>query len=193
VSVRDAPETLAGHLAPIAERLREVTVEVDTGNGAGAGILWAPDLVVTSAHVIRAPALRVRLADGRRLAAAPVRVDRRADLALLRVPCIPLAPASLADSDSVRVGALVAALGHPYGVRGTLTAGIVHGVGPLAPGGRRWILADVRLGPGNSGGPLADIEARVVGLNTMVAGGLALAIPVNEVRRFVAAALSGSA
>ena len=186
----DAPPE---HLAPIAERLREVTVEVGTGEGSGAGILWAPDLVVTNAHVARATTPRVRLADDRRLEAELVAADRRADLALLRVPRTRVTLASIADSDSVRVGSLVVALGHPLGRRGILTAGIVHAVGAFAPGGRRWIQADLRLAPGNSGGPLADSSGHVVGLNTMIAGGLALAIPVNDVRRFVTGALARTA
>lgn len=192
MSVLSAPEALSAHLAPVGDRLREVTVEVGTGDGGGAGILWAPDLVVTNAHVARAPSLRVRLADDRHLAARLLAADRRADLALLRVPRTRVALASLADSDSVCVGALVVALGHPLGLRGTLTAGIVHALGPLSPGGRRWIHADLRLAPGNSGGPLADTAGHVVGLNTMIAGGLALAIPINDVRRFVSAALARS-
>jgi serine protease Do len=184
---------LTPHLAPVAERLREATVEVGTGEGGGSGVLWAPDLVVTNAHVARAGALRVRLADGRRLDATLVSADRRADLALLRVPRTRVALAALADSDSVRVGALIVALGHPLGLRGILTSGVVHAIGPLAAGGRSWIHADLRLAPGNSGGPLADTSGHVVGLNTMIAGGLALAIPVNEVRRFVSAALGQGA
>ena len=185
-------ETPPPHLAPVAERLRAVTVEVGGDDGNGSGILWAPDLVVTNAHVTRAASPQVRLADGRRLAAQLVAADRRADLALLRVPRTRVALASLADSDGVRVGALVVALGHPLGLRGTLTAGIVHALGPLSPGGRRWIHADLRLAPGNSGGPLADTSGHVMGLNTMIASGLALAIPINDVRRFVSAALARS-
>jgi serine protease Do len=187
VSVLHAADALPAHLAPVAERLREVTVEVGTGEGCGAGILWAPDLVVTNAHVARADSLHVRLADGRRLEARLMAADRRADLALLRVPRTRVALASLADSDTVRVGSLVVALGHPLGMRRILTAGIVHALGPLTAGGRRWIHADLRLAPGNSGGPLADTAGHVVGLNTMIAGGLALAIPINDVRRFVSA------
>jgi serine protease Do len=192
VSVLRAPETPPPHLAPVAERLREVTVEVGSGQGSGAGILWAPDLVVTNAHVARAAALQVRLADGRCLAAALVAADHRADLALLRVPRTRVSLASLADSDMVCVGTLVVALGHPLGLRGTVTAGIVHALGPLSAGGRRWIHADLRLAPGNSGGPLADTSGHVVGLNTMIAGGLALAIPINDVRHFVTATLARS-
>jgi serine protease Do len=187
VSVLSDPELLP-HWAPLAARLRDVTVEVGGRGGGGAGILWAPDLVVTNAHVARGPRLRVRLADDRALGAELLAVDRRADLALLRVPRTRMRLASLADSETLRVGALVVALGHPLGLRGTLTAGIVHAIAPLAPGGRSWIQADLRLAPGNSGGPLADTAGHVVGLNTMIAGGLALAIPINEVRRFVSAA-----
>jgi serine protease Do len=193
VSVLGAVDGLLPHLAPIAERLREVTVEIAAGHGGGAGVLWAPDLVVTNAHVVRGPRLAVRLADGRRLDAHLLASDRRADLALLRVPRTRLTLASTADSDGLRVGAVVVALGHPFGLRGTLTAGIVHAVARLSPGGRRWIQADLRLAPGNSGGPLADTAGQVVGLNAMIAGGLALAIPINEARRFVSAAMARSA
>jgi serine protease Do len=181
------------HLASLAARLREVTVEVGTADGGGAGILWAPDLVVTNAHVARSANLRVRPADGPPLEARLVAADRGADLALLRVARTRVALASPGDSDSVRVGALVVALGHPLGLRGTLTAGIVHALGPLSVGGRCWIQADLRLAPGNSGGPLADSAGHIVGLNTMISGGLALAIPINHVRRFVATALARSA
>jgi serine protease Do len=193
VSVLNALESVPPHLAPIADHLREVTVEVSTGAGGGAGVLWAPDLIVTNAHVARAPRVRVRLADDRHLEAQLVAADRRADLALLRIPRTKAALASLGDSDTVCVGALVVALGHPHGLRRTLTAGVVHALGAVSPGGKRWIHADLRLAPGNSGGPLADTAGHVIGINTMVTGGLALAIPINDVRRFVSAALASNA
>ena len=193
MSVLNALESVPPHLAPIADHLREVTVEVSTGAGGGAGVLWAPDLIVTNAHVARAPRGRVRLADDRHLEAQLVAADRRADLALLRIPRTKSALASLGDSDTVCVGALVVALGHPYGLRRTLTAGVVHALGAVSPGGKRWIHADLRLAPGNSGGPLADTAGHVIGINTMVNGSLALAIPINDVRRFVSAALASSA
>ena len=72
------------------------------------------------------------------------------------------------------------------------TAGVVHSLGPALPGGRRWIHADLRLAPGNSGGPLADTAGQVVGINTMIAGGLALAIPIDDVRRFVASTVASA-
>ena len=190
MSVPSALEASPEHLAQVADRLRQVTVEIQSADGGGAGILWAPDLIVTNAHVARALRVRVGLADDRHVEAHLVGADRRADLALLRMPRSGVAPAALADSDALRVGDLVVALGHPLGLRRTLTAGVVHALTPAPPGGRRWIHADVRLAPGNSGGPLADTTGRVVGINTMIAGGLALAIPINDARRFVASALA---
>lgn len=190
MSVLTAPETLPPHLAQIADGLRQVTVEVAAGDGGGAGVLWAPDIVVTNLHVLRGRDVRVRLADDRRFDARVIAGDRRADLAVIRMPRAGVPPALVTDSETLRVGSVVVALGHPLGLRRTLTAGVVHAIAALIPGGRRWIQADVRLAPGNSGGPLADSAGRVVGINTMIAGRLALAIPINEVRRFVAAALT---
>jgi serine protease Do len=190
VSVLPALEALPPHLARVADRLQQVTVEIESPGGGGAGILWAPDLVVTNAHVARAACVRVGLADDRQVEARLVAADRRSDLALLRLPRVGVAPAALADSDALRVGALVVALGHPLGLRRTLTAGVVHAFAPSLPGGRRWIHADLRLAPGNSGGPLADTAGQIVGINTMIAGGLALAIPINDVRRFVASTVA---
>jgi serine protease Do len=175
----------------VADQLRQVTVEVYSPNGGGAGVLWAPDLVVTNAHVARAANVRVGLTDGRQVEARLVGADRRADLALLHVPWTGLTPAVLGDSDDLRVGSLVAALGHPMGLRRTLTTGVVHALPAAGPDGRRFIHADVRLAPGNSGGPLADTTGRVVGINTMIAGGLALAIPVNHASLFVLALAPG--
>ena len=187
MSVLAAREAFVPHLAEVAERLRHVTVELYGGDGGGAGILWAPDLVVTNAHVARVAHLRVAFHDGRHADGHLIGADPRVDLALVRVPRPGIAPALLGDSDRLRVGALVVALGHPGGLRRTLTAGVVHALAALRPGGRRWIHADVRLAPGNSGGPLADGAGEIVGVNAMIAGGLALAIPINDVRRFVAA------
>lgn len=173
----------------VAEALRRVTVEITAGAGAlGSGVLWPRGCVVTSAHVIRAPRVAVRLVDGVRVEARLVARDVDADLALLRIPGSGLPAARLASAATARVGALVVAVGHPLGVRGAVTAGVVHAIGPIVPGGPPWIHADVKLAPGNSGGPLADVEGGVVGLNAMVAGGLALAVPIARVVDFVRAA-----
>jgi len=174
--------------AALAETLRRVTVEISGESGAlGAGVLWPRGSVVTNAHVIHQRRVSVRLADGVRLEAELRARDRDADLALLSIPGSGVPAAVLADTGPVRVGSLVVAVGHPLGVRGALTKGIVHAVGPLVPGGPPWITADVRLAPGNSGGPLADVAGAVVGLNSMVVGGLALAVPIARVVTFVRA------
>jgi len=114
--------------------------------------------------------------------------DPRRDLAQLRIDAANLPAASAADSSIVRPGELVIAIGNPMGFVGALATGVIHAVGPLRGlGFQSWVQADVRLAPGNSGGPLANAHGRVVGINTMVAGRLALAIPSNSVRDFLSA------
>lgn len=172
----------------VADALRRITVEITGDGGAiGAGILWPRGCVVTSAHVIRAERVTVRLVDGARVEARLVARDRAADLAVLAAPGGGLPAATLATAGA-RVGSLVVAVGHPLGIRGAVTTGIVHAIAPIVPGGPAFIQADVRLAPGNSGGPLADVSGAVLGLNAMVAGGLALAVPVDRVIAFVRAA-----
>ncbi len=170
-------------LSDLAERLRRITAEVaDSGASLGSGVLWPSGCVVTNAHVVRGSRAAVRLVDGRRLEGQVIARDTDADLVLLRVLGMGIPAASIGDS--APVGSLVAAVGHPLGVRGALSVGIVHAVGPIRPDGRSWIQADVRLARGNSGGPLADASGQVIGLNAMVVGPLALAIPMREVARF---------
>jgi serine protease Do len=177
-------------LVALAAALRRVTVELtDTERAFGSGVVWEPDRVVTNAHVAAArPHVRVRRADGTGLDGSVLARDRDADLALLHVPGLGLPAAAVGPADELRVGSLLVAVGHPFGVRGALTAGIVHAVGKIGRSERSWIIGDLRLGPGNSGGPLADALGRVVGINAMIVGGLALAIPASEVTRFVRAA-----
>jgi len=171
-------------LSHLVECLRRITAEVaDSGASLGSGVLWPPGCVVTNAHVVRGSRAAVRLVDGRHLEGQVIARDTDADLALLRVLGTGIPAASIGDS--APVGSLVAAVGHPLGVRGALTVGIVHAVGPIRSGSRSWIQADVRLARGNSGGPLADASGQVIGLNAMVVGPLALAIPMREVARFV--------
>jgi serine protease Do len=97
----------------------------------------------------------------------------------------------LTDSDQLRVGELVIAIGNPFGFIGALTTGVVHAIGRVPGlGPMKWIQADVRLAPGNSGGPLADAQGRVIGINTMIAGGVGLAVPSNTVSRLLNASHS---
>jgi serine protease Do len=172
----------------IAEQLRRSTVLIDSGGrGAGSGVIWSSDgVVVTNAHVVRGSRVDVQLWDGRELEAAIRSRDPRRDLAKLHINAANLPAASAADSSEVRPGELAIAIGNPMGFVGALATGVIHAVGPLRGLGRQaWVQADVRLAPGNSGGPLANAHGQIVGINTMVAGNLALAIPSNAVRDFL--------
>ena len=186
--VAGAHAGLAHEFARVAERLRRSTVGVrGRGPGGGSGVIWrAEGVVITNAHVARGAHAVVDLWDGRSLEAQVTARDERRDLAALQVAATDLPAASIADSDTLRVGALALAVGNPLGVVGALTTGIVHAIGPTGDRrGQTWVQADVRLAPGNSGGPLADARGCVIGINSMIAGGLALAVPSNAVERFL--------
>src|SRR5579883_1069993 len=182
------PAALGEALAQVAEALRRSTVQVrGRGPGSGAGVIWSADgVIVTNAHVARGREAEVELWDGRRFTAQVIARDARRDLARLQIKTQNLEPAKPGDSSRVKPGELVAAIGHPLGFIGALTTGIVHAVGPVrGVGPRPWVQADIQLAPGNSGGPLANAQGEVIGLNTMIAGGLALAIPSNVVQSFL--------
>ena len=175
-------------LATVGQQLSQSTLQIIDGRrGAGSGVIWrAPGWIVTNAHVVRTPQAKIHLPDGRQFDAALVARDPDNDLAALRVNELDLPVAEIGASTELRVGELVIAVGCPYGLRGSVSAGIVHAIGPVAAlGDRRWIQADLELAPGNSGGPLADARGRVVGINTMIAGGLGLAIPSRDVEQFL--------
>ena len=175
-------------LGEIAERVRRYTVLVQPGGrGSGSGVIWNSDgTIITNAHVARGSRAEVTLWDGREFTAEVSARDSRRDLAALRISAANLSAAAVADSSRVRPGEVAIAVGNPLGFLGAMTMGVVHGLAPLrGMGGRKWVQADVRLAPGNSGGPLADVHGRVIGINTMVAGRVALAIPSNEVLQFL--------
>ena len=173
----------------IAERLRRSTVQVASGRRSqGSGFVVKPDgVVVTNAHVAGDSGLTVQLWDGSSYSATLKARNRRHDLAVLSIPAIDLTAVTLANSDDLRVGELVIAVGNPLGFMGAVTTGIVHAIGRRPGlGPMKWVQADVQLAPGNSGGPLADARGNVVGVNTMVAAGLGLAVPANTVARLLA-------
>jgi len=181
---------LVAAFAALAERVRMSVVEVRTdGHGAGAGTIWRDNgTIVTNHHVARRDRAEVILPDGRALPAPVVARDPRNDLAVLRVAATGLPALPSGPEAELRPGALVLALGHPLGVRGVATIGVVHaGLGATRSVEERALIrADVQLAPGNSGGPLVDAQGRVVGINSMVAGGLALAVPSYLAERLVA-------
>lgn len=178
---------LGAELAALAEALQRVTVRVQVGGaGEGSGIVWRPDgLIVTNAHVARGAAARVSLPGGDRVEGRVVARDPSADLAALLIPVGGLIPATPGDTSTLRPGEIVVALGHPLGVANALSLGVVHEVERGREGVPRWIAADLRLAPGNSGGPLAGVDGRVLGLNTMVYGGLGYALSVSTIARFL--------
>ena len=190
---------MARAFGEVAERLRRSTVEVRLGgahagdHAGGSGVIASPDgQIVTNAHVARDANASVRLWDGREFPATLLARDARRDLATLKVQASGLPAATFGDSGALRVGELVMAIGNPMGFIGALTTGVVHALGRLAGFGRQnWVLADVRLAPGNSGGPLADAYGRVVGINTMIVNGLGAAVPANAVTAFLRRGASG--
>jgi serine protease Do len=185
---RIAGTPLAADSAALAERLRRATVTVrGRGPGGGSGVIWQSDgLIITNAHVAQGPQAIVDLWDGRTFEARVIERDPRRDLAALTIDATGLPAALIGDSRRLRVGELVLAMGNPFGVVGALSAGIVHTIGPHEEHGQQqWVQADVRLAPGNSGGPLVDARGYVVGINSMIYGGLALSVPSNAVERFL--------
>jgi len=178
----------------VAERLRRSTVLIHSGSdasrrgsGSGSGVICSDSgLIVTNAHVIRGSHGYVQLWDGREFEAQVTERDHSRDLAALRISAQGLPRVSIADSSRIRAGELALAIGNPLGFVGALSTGVVHAVGPVRGlGPCSWVQANVRLAPGNSGGPLANAAGDVIGINSMVAGRLALAIPSNTVSAFV--------
>jgi serine protease Do len=195
----ETPRAGLGSLGLPPELLARVRAGIVRVHGQGptgaGGVVWRRDAVVTNHHVVAGArhALRIVAVDGRAHAARVLAASRRLDLALLDVPGADLTPAPIGTSARLRVGEFVFAVGHPWGQPWVVTAGVVSGLGPLPVAGHRapgsYIRSDVRLAPGNSGGPLLDARGEVVGLNAMVIGGdLAVAIPSDVVRSWLASA-----
>lgn len=175
--------------ARIAEHLRASVVAIRGRAGAGSGTAWPGGLVITNDHVVRGERLRVQLAGGAVAPARGMARDAGRDLAALRVERAPgPAAARTRPAAGLRAGELAIAAGHPWGGNGDATLGIVHRAPRLDPGTgapAEHVQADARLAPGSSGGPLADAAGRVVGINSMIAYGVAVAIPTETVEAFV--------
>jgi serine protease Do len=178
---------LAGEISILVEELRRSVVVVRDGHrGAGSGVIWGSDgVIVTNHHVTPGREAQVELRDGRTFGARVRLSDPEHDLAVLDVSATGLPAVRVGDSDRLRVGELVFAVGNPFGLSGAVNTGIITAT-PRSPGmgpdGRGMVQADVSLAPGNSGGLLATAEGAVVGINSMVRGpGLALAVPSNRV------------
>ena len=182
------------HITAVRNVRRNMMVR--RGGGLGSGVVATEDgFILTNSHVVEdATALRVRLSDGREYAAELVGRDATTDLAVLRIEASGLTPARFTDSDRVEVGDWVLAAGSPFGFDQSVTAGIVSAKGRrgLARNDtdrfEDFIQTDAAVNPGNSGGPLVDLEGRVVGINTAIFSrsggsiGIGFAIPANMAR-----------
>ena len=199
--IETGPEVLdafSAAVVSVVERVGASVVHVDSGRGGASGFVIAPDgYLLTNAHVVEGgQAPRITLHDGTELAGAVVGSDLSTDLAVIRaLNASALPAATLGDSDALRVGQLVIAIGDPLGFQSTVTTGVVSALGRSlrARDGRlieNIIQTDAALNPGNSGGPLVDTRAQVVGVNTAIipnAQGICFAIPATTARRVAGA------
>jgi serine protease Do len=206
----DELDSYSRTVSAVAAELTGRVAAIRTGRGSGSAVVvpgtdgGADGILVTNAHVVGgARRGRAEFVDGTQVEVAVVGSDPLSDLAVLRAqrPADLPPPVRLGNADDLVVGQLVVAVGNPLGLAGSVTAGVVSALGralPTRSGSAGRVVEDViqtdaALNPGNSGGALADSRARVVGINTAVAGvGLGLAVPVNATtRRIVAALLAG--
>ena len=196
-------------LADLADRLKPALVHVRVRRGGapakddaespgeprrstGSGFVIEPSgTIVTNAHVVeQAEWIQVRSSDGRRFSGRIIGLDNRVDLALIKIDAADLPFLPIGDSNSLRVGEFVLALGHPFGLEQSVSFGIVSRKGaPLtvAAPGFDFIQTDAAINPGNSGGPLVNMAGQVVGVNSMAArnGSIGFAIPSNLVKLLV--------
>jgi S1-C subfamily serine protease len=189
-------QQLSTEMTGVVAHVHASLVRVSNGpSGAGAGFVWNSEgLILTNAHVVHNERPNVTLPDGRSLPAAVTAYDAERDLALLSVKARGLPALPLGDSRHVHPGQWVFAVGHPWGIHGAVTAGVVIGLGhdlPEMAGPRRgpareWLMASLVLRPGNSGGPLVDVHGRLLGVNTIMTGPeVGGAVPVHVVEAFL--------
>jgi S1-C subfamily serine protease len=196
--------TVAGVAAELTPRVASLRVPSpgsrSRGEGLGSAVIYTPDgFLLTNAHVVgRAEHGTALFSDGTSADFRVVGADPLSDLAVVRADSPTPNTAALGEADELVVGQLVVAVGSPLGLTGSVTAGVVSALGrslPTSAGARASLIEDViqtdaALNPGNSGGALADSRARIVGINTAVAGvGLGLAVPINATTRKIIAAL----
>lgn len=189
----DVLDAYSRTVSTVAAEMTQHVASLRLARGGGSGVVFTDDgYLITNAHVVGRDRRGVAtFSDGTEQDFRVVGADPLSDLAVVRVAEAP-PPARLGDADKLIVGQLVVAVGSPLGLAGSVTAGVVSALGRSLPArsgqaGRvieNVIQTDAALNPGNSGGALADSSARVVGVNTAVAGiGLGMAVPINETTR----------
>jgi S1-C subfamily serine protease len=202
---REALDAYSTTVTSVAERVLPSVASLRVGRagrgGAGSAVVIAPDgFLVTSAHVVaQGGSASASFLDGTEYDVDVVGADPLSDLAVAHARGAGIEPVQIGNADQLRVGQLVVAVGNPLGFSGSVTSGVVSGLGrSLATadgnGHRRFIedviQTDAALNPGNSGGALADWQARLIGVNTAVAGmGLGLAVPMNRTTEAILSAL----
>jgi len=170
----------------LIDRLSEWVVELRNASSIATGIIWGRSgMVLTNAHCIHDgedPLIVTRLGTrrGRLLA-----VDGDRDLAAISVPGLAGPSLRIRDANALETGELLFAYGHPRGVRDALSMGVLHAVARHRSGEPKFVVADLRLAPGNSGGPLVDAKGQLVGINHMIVNGLGVAIPATTAARFM--------
>jgi serine protease Do len=165
---------------------RRLPDRVGKQTSMGSGVIVNPDgTCLTNAHVVRnATEIVAKLPDGRTLKARAAYVDEDVDLAVVKIEGKDFPAAELGDSDSIEVGQWVLAIGNPFGLEHTVTAGVISAMRRQSDGGDI-IQTDAAINPGNSGGPLVDLRGRVVGINTAIYSksggyqGIGFALPIN--------------
>jgi S1-C subfamily serine protease len=185
-------------VAAVAEVLLPSVVQIELTSGVGSGVVYDADgLILTAAHVVRGTSqVTVRLADGSRLTGTVLGSDSVSDIAVVEVDRSDLPAAELALGEEPRVGQLAVALGSPWGLNSTVTAGIVSAVNRSLDG-QSMIQTDASINPGNSGGPLADRFGRVIGINVSIfttsgaSDGVGFAVPINRAYEIARAIVAG--
>jgi serine protease Do len=170
-------------LSTIAEHLRLSNVSIQGSRfGSGSGVIWNKDgIVITNAHVVKSSTAKIQLPDGTILDSKVIGRDSRRDLAALKINSTNFAAAKIGNSDRLRVGEFVFAVGNPLGEKGIVTTGIIHTVNSRST----HVITDVSLAPGNSGGALANSCGEVIGINTAIVNGLGVAIASHIVEQFL--------
>jgi serine protease Do len=188
-----SPSGVSRAFVEAAKRIKPAVVHIKVGTrgATGSGVIVSPDgYILTNNHVASAAnELTVKLADGRELRARRIGVDSRTDLALIKVEAQNLPYAALGDSSKLEQGEWVIALGSPFGLEQTMTAGIVSAIGRKFNGPYdNYIQTDASINPGNSGGALVNMNGEVIGINTSILSkgggseGVGFAIPSNLAR-----------
>ena len=175
--------SIGSAIGSVAEWLQQITVRVSgPQNSHGSGVIWRSEgLVITNAHVARADQHEIELADGRKFEAWLLARDAKKDLAALAISGHDFPSASVRSARTLRAGEMLIAVGNPWDGAGAVSVGMAH----RQVGDSPWLIADIRLAPGNSGGAMADAQGQVVGVSSMIIDGFGVAVTSDTVEAFL--------